>query len=114
LKMFEAKTKLDQILHDKGWTTKDLERALHERDLKIEYYALTEYRSGKRKNMTIETLNKLCVTLDVTPNDLVELDATPVPHRKKYEKQVVEREVENTQGDVEVIEEDEIEDDFGF
>jgi DNA-binding Xre family transcriptional regulator len=112
--MFEAKTKLDQILHDKGWTTKDLERALHERDLKIEYYALTEYRSGKRKNMTIETLNKLCVTLDVTPNDLVELDATPVPHRKKYEKQVVEREVENTQGDVEVIEEDEIEDDFGF
>lgn len=111
--MFEAKTKLDQILHEKGWTTKDLERALHERDLKIEYYALTEYRSGKRKNMTIETLNKLCVTLEVTPNDLVELDAAPVPHKKKYEKPVVEREVENTTGDVEVIEEED-EEDYGF
>tara|TARA_B100001057_G_scaffold128911_1_gene127983 strand:+ start:7489 stop:7821 length:333 start_codon:yes stop_codon:yes gene_type:complete len=110
--MFEAKTKLDKILHDKGWTTKDLERALHERDLKIEYYALTEYRSGKRKNMTIETLNKLCVTLEVTPNDLVELDASPVPHKRKYEKSVLGREIENTIGDVEVIQEEE--EDYGF
>tara|TARA_Y100001980_G_C14535652_1_gene312248 strand:- start:1326 stop:1664 length:339 start_codon:yes stop_codon:yes gene_type:complete len=112
--MFEAKTKLDKILHDKGWTTKDLERALHERDLKIEYYALTEYRSGKRKNMTIETLNKLCVTLEVTPNDLVELDASPVPHKRKYEKSVLGREIENTTGDVEVIQEEEEEEDYGF
>lgn len=81
--MFEAKTKLHQILHDKGWKVKDLERALHERGLKIEYYALTEYANGKRKNMTIETLNKLCVTLDVTPNDLVEIDAKPLPHKQR-------------------------------
>ncbi len=90
--MFEAKTKLDQILHDKGWSTKDLERALHERGLKIEYYALTEYRSGKRKNMTIETLNKLCVALDVTPNDLVEVDAAPLPHKqRKPQSEVVQQ-----------------------
>ncbi len=81
--MFEPKTKLHQILHDKGWKVKDLERALHERGLKIEYYALTEYANGKRKNMTIETLNKLCVTLDVTPNDLVEIDAKPLPHKQR-------------------------------
>jgi len=81
--MSKATTKLHRILHEREMTTKDLERSLQEKGLKIEYYALTEYRSGKRKNMTIETLNKLCKALEVTPNDLVEHDATPLPHKQK-------------------------------
>jgi DNA-binding Xre family transcriptional regulator len=81
--MSKATTKLHRILHEREMTTKDLERSLQEKGLKIEYYALTEYRSGKRKNMTIETLNKLCKALEVTPNDLVEHDATPRPHKPK-------------------------------
>ena len=82
--MKEPKTKLDSILRERGMSTKDLERELIQNDLKIEYYALTQYRNGTRKNMTIETLNKLCVALGVTPNDLVETDAVPVPHKKRY------------------------------
>ena len=81
--MSKATTKLHKILHEREMSTKDLERSLQEKGLKIEYYALTEYRSGKRKNMTIETLNKLCKALEVTPNDLVEHDATPLPHKTK-------------------------------
>tara|TARA_B110000902_G_C13763941_1_gene381658 strand:- start:53 stop:400 length:348 start_codon:yes stop_codon:yes gene_type:complete len=114
----KSTTKLHKILHEKEMTTKDLERTLQEKGLKIEYYALTEYRNGKRKNMTIETLNKLCVALDVTPNDLVERDAIPVPHKRRYEQVSNKMEVENTQGDVEVYETipplEEKNDDFGF
>ena len=77
--MAQSKTKLHKVLHEKEMSTKDLERKLKSMGMKIEYYALTEYRSGKRKNMTIETLNKLCMALDVTPNDLVEMDAKPLP-----------------------------------
>lgn len=72
-------------------STKDLERKLKSMGMKIEYYALTEYRSGKRKNMTIETLNKLCMALDVTPNDLVEIDAKPLP---KPQRKSVKNEAE--------------------
>jgi DNA-binding Xre family transcriptional regulator len=107
-------TKLHRILHQREMTTKDLERALQEKGLKIEYYALTEYRSGKRKNMTIETLNKLCATLSVTPNDLVEHDASPVPHKIKYEGVSKKVEAETPQEDVQVYEEEKEVDDFGF
>ena len=67
--------------------------------------------------MTVETLNKLCLALGVTPNDLVEHDATPVPHKRKYQEVSDKIEVENTQGDVNVYsneEEEEEEDKFGF
>ena len=110
----KSTTKLHGILHEREMTTKDLERTLQDKGLKIEYYALTEYRSGKRKNMTVETLNKLCVALGVTPNDLVEHDATPVPHKRRYEQVSNKVEVESTDGDVRVyVEEDKV-DDFGF
>tara|TARA_R110002012_G_scaffold153804_2_gene313977 strand:- start:5941 stop:6300 length:360 start_codon:yes stop_codon:yes gene_type:complete len=118
----KSTTKLHKILHEREMTTKDLERILQEKDLKIEYYALTEFRSGKRKNMTIETLNKLCVALEVTPNDLVEHDAIPIPHKRRYEDKVVSKddevvskfEVENSLGDVEVYEGEKDVEDFGF
>jgi DNA-binding Xre family transcriptional regulator len=110
----KSPTKLHKILHQREMTTKDLERTLQEKGLKIEYYALTEYRSGKRKNMTVETLNKLCVALEVTPNDLVEHDATPVPHKRKYVETSSRFEVENTEGDVKVYEEEKESEDFGF
>ena len=110
----KSTTKLHKILHEREMTTKDLERILQEKGIKIEYYALTEYRNGKRKNMTVQTLNKLCVALDVTPNDLVEQDATPVPHKRRYVDVSNKTEVENTQGDVRVYEEEKDGDDFGF
>lgn len=106
----EPKTKLDAILRERGMKTTDLERALIEKGLKIEYYALSNYRSGARKNMTIETLNKLCVALDVTPNDLVEHDAVPVPHKKRYAKAKPEQ--DNTQ--TEVSKAPDFNDDYGF
>ncbi len=52
----KSTTKLHKILHEREMTTKDLERILQEKDLKIEYYALTEFRSGKRKNMKLKRL----------------------------------------------------------
>ena len=91
LTMAQSKTKLHKVLHDKEMSTKDLERKLKSMGMKIEYYALTEYRSGKRTNMTIETLNKLCMALDVTPNDLVEIDAKPLP---KPQRKSVKNEAE--------------------
>ena len=64
---------------------------------KGEYYA-DEYRSGKRKNMTIETLNKLCVALDDASN-LVEIDAAPLPHKqRKPQSEVVQQSQDSLDG----------------
>ena len=81
--MFEPKTKLDGLQHARGLKTKEFYRLLESRGKKIEYYALTEMRNGKRKNYTIETLMKLCDVLEVSPNEIVEHDAKPLPHKTK-------------------------------
>ena len=107
--MAQSKTKLHKVLHEKEMSTKDLERKLKSMGMKIEYYALTEYRSGKRTNMTIETLNKLCMALDVTPNDLVEMDAKPMakPEQKRAKSESemkVQDSVDEYADDIEMVE----------
>ena len=60
--------------------------------------------------MTIETLNKLCVRWRSLQTTL--LNSCIVPHKRNM-RSLWSNEVENTTGDVEVIEEED-EEDYGF
>jgi DNA-binding Xre family transcriptional regulator len=103
---FKQKSKLALLLAERGMNVKDLFRLLKEKDMKIEYYSLTQMVNGKRTNYTIQTLMRLCNALEVSPNDIVEHDATPLPHKKSYAKESVSQVQDNVDenGD----------DDFGF
>lgn len=118
----KKKTKLYKILHEREMSVKDLERALEAVGEKIEYYQLTEFRSGVRTNYTTETLYKLCKALECTPNDIVDWSEKPQPKSKRgrakseQEMKVMDNLDEREDDLIEEVEasEEEEMDDWGF
>ena len=62
------------------WTGAQLRRLLGERaGLHLSSASVSALLTRQPAQVKLETLAALCTALDCTPNDLLEVDATPVP-----------------------------------
>ena len=66
-------TKIKKILIEKSMSQKDLYNAINENcKTPIGKDRISKIGNGKLTNYSMHTLLKLCMALDVTPNDLLE------------------------------------------
>lgn len=66
------------------WSGAELRRLLAERaGLELSKPSVSALLTGQPKQLKLETLAALCTALDCTPNDLLEIDTTPVPISEK-------------------------------
>jgi putative transcriptional regulator len=62
------------------WTGAQLRRLLAERaGLSLSAASVSALLTGQPAQLKLSTLAALCTALDCTPNDLLEVDTTPVP-----------------------------------
>jgi len=62
------------------WTGAQLRRLLTERaGLSLSAASVSALLTGQPAQLKLSTLAALCTALDCTPNDLLEVDTTPVP-----------------------------------
>lgn len=67
------KTKLQQLLDLKGWTQTDLYRVTEELcEIPVSRSMIVNIATGRTVSYNVTTLMKLCVALDVMPNDLID------------------------------------------
>jgi len=65
------------------WTGAQLRRLLAERaGLELSSASVSALFTGQPAQVKLSTLAALCMALDCTPNDLLEVDATPVTARQ--------------------------------
>jgi len=65
------------------WTGAQLRRLLAERaGLELSSASVSALFTGQPAQVKLSTLAALCTALDCTPNDLLEVDATPVTARQ--------------------------------
>lgn len=68
-------TKLQRILNERGMSQVNLYSLIKEKcNTPIGLDRISNIASGKLKNYNVNTLLKLCIALDCTPNDIVERD----------------------------------------
>ena len=61
------------------WTGADLRRLLEQRaGLRLSSPSISALLTKQPSHVKLETLAALCTALDCTPNDLIEIDTTPV------------------------------------
>lgn len=61
------------------WTGAELRRLLRERAaLELSSASISALLTKQPSQLKLETLAALCTALDCTPNDLIEIDTTPV------------------------------------
>jgi putative transcriptional regulator len=66
--------------HREVWTGAQLRRLLAERSgLNLSSASVSALLTRQPSQVKLETLAALCTALDCTPNDLFEVDTTPVP-----------------------------------
>jgi DNA-binding Xre family transcriptional regulator len=63
------------------WTGAQLRRLLAARaGVELSSASVSALLTGQPTQVKLSTLAALCTALDCTPNDLLDVDATPVPH----------------------------------
>ncbi|MPZ93219.1 MAG: helix-turn-helix domain-containing protein [Actinobacteria bacterium] len=63
------------------WTGAQLRRLLRERaGLNLSSASISALFTKQPSQLKLDTLAALCTALDCTPNDLIEIDTTPVQH----------------------------------
>ncbi|HEX8771538.1 MAG TPA: helix-turn-helix transcriptional regulator [Acidimicrobiales bacterium] len=66
------------------WTGAELRRLLAERaGLQISAASVSALLTKQPSQLKLSTLGALCIALDCTPNDLLEVDTTPVEAKPK-------------------------------
>lgn len=91
--MNKPKTKLAHILWSRHMNQRDLYKVIKEQnETPIGYDRLSKLVSGRQTNYHTDTLMKICKALDVTPNDILEVNMdeqsnesgdTPSPSEEK-------------------------------
>ncbi len=74
--VIHSPTKLNKVLEDRGITRSELYLMIAEKypyDI-ISRDALSRIISGRRKNYSLHTLFRICTTLEVTPNDICDIE----------------------------------------
>jgi putative transcriptional regulator len=73
--------------HREVWTGAQLRRLLVERaGLQLSAASVSALMTRQPSQLKLETLAALCTALDCTPNDLLEVDTTPVEAKPKPAK----------------------------
>ena len=66
-------TKIQELLDDRNWKQKDLIKAINEScKTGVNVAMISNICNGKRTNYHLNTLIKICVCLNVTPNDILD------------------------------------------
>lgn len=69
-------TKIQLLLSERGITQKELVEMINERyeDLPINANTLNRFVTGDRPDVRLSTVYRICGALNVTPNDILDLD----------------------------------------
>lgn len=72
----KKETKISRLLKEMGLTQKDLFTMINDSfpNQKISQDGLARFVCGARKNVHLDTIKRICVVLDVTPNEVVEYE----------------------------------------
>ncbi|MGH2755269.1 MAG: helix-turn-helix domain-containing protein [Actinomycetota bacterium] len=74
------------------WTGAELRRLLRERaGLELSSASISALLTKQPSQLKLETLAALCTALDCTPNDLIEIDTTPVERAAEPATEIDER-----------------------
>ena len=81
------------------WTGADLRRLLTERaGLDISAASISGLLTKQPAQLKLSTLAALCTALDCTPNDLLEIDTTPVEMKPKPARQAKQSAAKSVRG----------------
>lgn len=69
-------TKIKQLLFERGIKQNEIKDLIDSTfpETPISLSTLNHFINGKKSNITIATIKRLCVVLDVTPNDIIDMD----------------------------------------
>ena len=72
--MEEEKSKLEIILEERGMNAMDLVREINKEFPEVKIYPKTIYDfiSGAVPDIKIRTIKRICLVLNVTPNDIID------------------------------------------
>lgn len=89
MRVCKSDTKINRIMTQKGVTQKELyERIGAICKTKVTLAMLSRIISGKQKNLYVDTLIKICLALEISPNEI--LDAEQFKHL--FTKSFIEQE----------------------
>jgi DNA-binding Xre family transcriptional regulator len=72
----KQRSKLASLMKSRGVTQRELTDQINEvfKDTETSRDTISRYCSGNRPNVHLTTILKICVVLDVTPNDIIEYE----------------------------------------